>query len=205
MPTVFRHGLTTENERSQYIGWTNSSLSEQGRRETKVTAQKLSGWQPDRIISSDLLRCKQTSELLFPHQEIETLKAFREMNFGKFEEKTYEELKEQADYQQWLNDIFQVKPPNGESFHDFSTRVKKGMIEITHSLREKDQDIVFVVHGGVVRLLLSIYVDSDQSFFDWQIPNSQGYKLCWKDKANFRRGERCISLSVVPLMASENG
>ena len=111
----------------------------------------------------------------------------------------------QKDYQLWLNDIFQLSPPGGESFDVFSERVKKGMVEITQSLSTEVNDLVLVVHGGVLRLLLSTYVASSKKFFDWKIPNSQGYQLTWENKESFRRLEKCISLSEVPSTAKGNG
>lgn len=203
--TIFRHGLTLENEKSQYLGWTDAPLSKQGRKDTEKIARLLDGWQADQIITSDLLRCQETSGLLFPNQDFQTNQALREMNFGSFEGKTYGELKNQKDYQLWLDDIFQLSPPGGESFDVFSERVKKGMVEITQSLSTEVNDLVLVVHGGVLRLLLSTYVASSKKFFDWKIPNSQGYQLTWENKESFRRLEKCISLSEVPSTAKGNG
>lgn len=203
--TIFRHGLTLENEKSQYLGWTDAPLSKQGRKDTEKTARLLDGWQADQIITSDLLRCQETSALLFPNRAFQTSQSLREMNFGRFEGKTYGELKNQKDYQLWLDDIFQLSPPGGESFDVFSERVKKGMVEITQSLSTEVNDLVLVVHGGVLRLLLSTYVASSKKFFDWKIPNSQGYQLTWENKESFRRLEKCISLSEVPSMAKGNG
>lgn len=203
--TIFRHGLTVENENSQYLGWTDAPLSERGRGKTREIGEQLAGWKPDQIISSDLLRCRETVALLFPHQEFCTMPAFREMNFGNFEGKTYEDLKNQRDYQLWLDDIFNVILPGGESFKVFFERINQGMNELSSTLLINQRDIVLVTHGGVIRLLLSKYVDSDKTFFDWEIPNSQGYQLTWDSMTAFRRLEKCTSLSVVPLMAKENG
>lgn len=202
--TIFRHGLTLENEKRQYLGWTDAPLSEKGRKETQAIAQLLAGWQPDLLVSSDLVRCQETTKLLFANQPFSTSTAFREMNFGEFEGKTYQQLKNQPKYQLWLADMFHTHVPGGESFGDFSRRVDEGMRDLANNGLEK-RDLVLVTHGGVMRLLLSQYVQTNRTFFDWDIPNSYGYQLVWENKESFRRLEKCTSLSVVPSTAKEDG
>lgn len=202
--TIFRHGLTLENEKRQYLGWTDAPLSEEGLKETQAIAQLLAGWQPDLLVSSDLVRCQETTKLLFANQPFSTSTAFREMNFGEFEGKTYQQLKNQPKYQLWLADMFRTHVPGGESFGDFSRRVDEGMRDLANNGLEK-RDLVLVTHGGVMRLLLSQYVQTNRTFFDWDIPNSYGYQLVWENKESFRRLDKCTSLSVVPSTAKEDG
>lgn len=203
--TLFRHGLTLENEKKQYLGWTDTSLSQKGQLETKEVADKLNYFRPDKIISSDLIRCQETAALLFVDQSFYRMADFREMHFGVFEVKTYQQLKDQKPYQDWLNSSFEQSPPAGESFEVFSNRVLLGMEKLIDLLEDEDEEIVMVTHGGVIRLLLSKFVRSDNRFFDWEVPNSQGYQLNWENKKSFRRLDKCKSLSVVPSMAKVNG
>ena len=41
------------------------------------------------------------------------------MNWGRFEGKTYEQLKEETSYQKWLNNPMEAPVPEGESYPDF--------------------------------------------------------------------------------------
>ncbi len=202
--TVFRHGLTLENERKQYIGWTDSALSEKGRIQTAEVAQTLTSFTPTNILTSDLRRCTETATILFPGQPIQKSKDFREMHFGAFEQKSYAGLKDKKTYQDWIADPFHTRPEGGESFQAFATRVWRGMEKVTQE-DSLAKYLTMVVHGGVIRVLLSRLVTSDNHFFDWDIPTSRGFQLTWKTQESFRRLERCTSLSVVPSMAKETG
>src|SRR5690625_3524568 len=87
--TFIRHGLTTYNEQRRYIGSTNLPLSTRGR--ASIQQQQL---QPNTIIiTSDLRRSIETASILYPNEEITPLSSIREMDFGKWEGKTYDELK----------------------------------------------------------------------------------------------------------------
>lgn len=203
--TLFRHGLTNANKKKQYLGWTDAPLSQQGKLETIKVAEKLNDLSLDKVITSDLIRCQQTAKLLFPRKNMIKIADLREMNFGVFEEKTYEDLKNNKSYQKWLDSAFKIAPENGESFELFSKRVLTGLKKAIEILDENDRELVIISHGGVIRLLLSKFVQSEKEFFDWKIPNSQGYQLKWENKDSFRRLEKCKSLSVVPTMEKGNG
>ncbi len=80
--TLLRHGLTEANERKEYLGWTDSPLSEQGSDGNQQLKDSFRAY--ELIISSDLQRCVDTTQLLFPEVPIQTNPAFREMNWGMF-------------------------------------------------------------------------------------------------------------------------
>ena len=89
-----RHGITVGNERKLYYGATDVSLSDRGMDILKELAAK--GVYPDsddaEYYTSGMLRTEQTFKILYgdkPHTKIGNL---RELNFGKFEMKTYNEL-----------------------------------------------------------------------------------------------------------------
>ncbi|MDN6196065.1 MAG: histidine phosphatase family protein [Atopostipes suicloacalis] len=203
--TLFRHGLTRENEKRQYLGWTNAPLSRKGKLETKELAKKLKGVNPDKIITSDLIRCQQTTNLLFPNRKSLKMSDFREMHFGDFEGKSYAELKKKEEYQDWLNSSFKLSPANGESFSIFADRIEEGLAKVIDLLEPEDMNYLLVSHAGVIRFLLSNLVNSEKEFFDWQVPHGRGYQLNWENIKSFRRLEKCKSLSVVPSMEKRNG
>lgn len=203
--TIFRHGLTIENEKRQYLGWTDAALSARGVSESLSVAGQIKAMSPDKLITSDLIRCRQTAKLLFPSENQIEMEDFREMNFGEFEGKSYGDLKNNKSYQEWLDSAFKIPPINGESFDFFSNRIWNGMKKALDILDEEDRELVIMSHGGVIRLLLSRLVESGKEFFDWNIPNSQAYQLKWENIESFRRLEKCKSLSVVPSMEKING
>nr|WP_251009455.1 histidine phosphatase family protein [Bacillus sp. ISL-39] len=190
--------MTEENKRQAYLGWTDSPL---------VALQNFPEI-PDsfgQIYSSDLGRCRETANVLFPKAVAEIVPELREINFGDWEGKTYEELRNEEKYKKWLSEPFKISPPNGESFDAFTHRVEKGWEKITRNMVGLQINTAAVVtHGGVIRYLLTVYAPEEKDFWEWSIPYGRGYQLTWS-REGLRRGERCISLQEVPLMANQTG
>ena len=195
---LFRHGVTEENKRKAYLGWNDSPLC-------PVSHPISFSENYQCYFSSDLQRCVGTAERIFPTTSPHLLKELREMNFGKWEGKTYEDLKENSLYRQWLADPHTHCPPDGESFHEFTTRVDSGWAKITEEiLTSTVESCAVITHGGVIRYLLSRFSPLPKEFWAWSVNHDQGYKLIF-ERESLRRGERCILLLEVPLTASEPG
>ncbi|MGJ9457779.1 histidine phosphatase family protein [Oceanobacillus sp. CF4.6] len=201
--TLFRHGLTEENKRKAYLGWNDSPLC-------KEAIQILSNYtfnpqSYDLFVSSDLQRCLSTMEFLFSNVTPVIFTELREINFGTFQGKTYEELKDVKEYQQWINNIFSDSPPCGESFEQFTVRVWKGWDRLVDLILQQDSKRCFIVtHGGVIRYLLSSFSLIEKEFWEWNIPHGTGYVLQF-NREQLRRREHCISLQEVLLMGNGHG
>ncbi|MED4906065.1 histidine phosphatase family protein [Parageobacillus thermoglucosidasius] len=204
--TLIRHGMTPENQARRYIGHTDVPLAEQEK--TRLLQADLPLFKPvDLLVSSDLLRCKQTRELLFRNYgggKYEMVQ-WREMHFGDWEGKTFLELKEIKEYRQWLSSPLAVAPPNGESYQAFCQRVEEAL-EQTVLLAEQAnaEHVAVVTHGGPIRCILERYAPQERPFWEWTVPFGGGFTLQstlerWKEK------KRCISLSEVLFKESENG
>jgi alpha-ribazole phosphatase len=204
--TFIRHGMTPENEARRYIGHTDVPLA--GQEKTRLLQADLQFFKPvNLLVSSDLLRCRQTCERLFRNYcgakcEMEQ---WREINFGDWEGKTFPELKEIKEYQQWLHSPFSVAPPNGESYKAFCRRVEEAL-EQTILLAEQTnaRHVAVVTHGGPIRYVLERYAPVERPFWEWAVPFAGGFTLQstlerWKEK------KRCISLSEVLFKENENG
>jgi alpha-ribazole phosphatase len=204
--TFIRHGMTPENEARRYTGHTDVPLAEQEK--TRLLKAGLQLFEPvDLLVSSDLLRCRQTRELLFRNSDVPKyeMKQWREINFGDWEGKTFQELKEIKEYQQWLHSPFSIAPPNGESYQAFCQRVEEAL-EQTILLAEQTnaKRAAVVTHGGPIRYVLERYAPVERPFWEWMVPFGGGHTLQstierWKEK------KRCISLSEVLFKENENG
>jgi alpha-ribazole phosphatase len=195
---LFRHGLTEENKRRAYLGWNDSPLCPESMR--LRTSNRY-----EHYFSSDLQRCISTAILLFQNKSLTILQELREMNFGEWEGKTYDDLKEDKLYEKWLSNPLFSSPPGGESFQTFTKRVDTGWKFISqHIISDNHKSGAIVTHGGVIRYLLSKLAPEQRDFWSWQTSHNQGYELTF-DREALRRGERYISLLDVPLMANENG
>ncbi|MDP4551640.1 histidine phosphatase family protein [Alkalihalobacillus macyae] len=197
--TLFRHGVTEDNRRGAYIGWTNSRLSDE------ATFPEVNEDDYDLIWMSDLDRCTETAERLFPSKEKMKNEAFREMHFGEWEGKTYAELEYEDRYRRWISDPLTVSPPGGESFKEFGERVDKAFDSVIDQVKQTpNRSAAIVTHGGVIRYLLSKYAPIERSFWEWHVQHGTGVSLEWK-RSEWRRGARCISLREVPITAKPNG
>ncbi|MFY4773592.1 histidine phosphatase family protein [Metabacillus sp. RGM 3146] len=197
---LFRHGLTERNKQHAYSGWGDISLSKEGIDALKSTSL----FEPDLLFSSDLKRCEETAAILFPGYHLTFIPEFREMNFGDWEGRTYEELKEDLTYLKWLDDPAAAKPPNGESMVEFSLRVKHAWSLIKKAVLPENQRIVIITHGGPIRQLLSMLSIEKKAFWEWELPPASGYELIF-DRETFGRNETCTSLQVEPITAKANG
>jgi len=199
---LFRHGLTAENERKAYIGWTDAPLSENGRDKLQDKGRPIPKY--EWICTSDLVRAKETAAYWFPDQKLWGKACFREMNFGDWEGRTYEELKSLPDYRHWLNAPFEVSATNGESFKELAQRVEEGWESLMKRV-EQHHRIAIVTHGGVIRYLLSAYGAEKKNFWEYTIQPGEGMELIWSRKESFRRKERCTLLQEVAFTGKKAG
>ena len=170
---LIRHGRTEANEKWLYCGSTDLFLSEKGAEDLKDISYDVP---KDTIfITSGMKRTEQTLKILFgdvPHRIDER---FREVDFGIFEMKSYESLKEQADYQAWISgDNEKNVPPNGESGEQMKTRVLEGLLD----LKKEVPPVVLVCHGGVIAAIMEhLYPNENRNRYQWQPKPGHGYLL----------------------------
>jgi alpha-ribazole phosphatase len=163
--TLIRHSITESNKKCIYSGGkTDSPLCEDGIKLAKVKCDLT----VKKIYSSPMKRCLHTAELMFPNAEITIVEDFREINFGDFEGKNFEELKNDKNYNDWVNSNCETAPPNGENLLDFNSRVRKAFDTIRYS----ENNIIIVAHAGTIMSIMS-YLCPDKSYFDYNIGNCE--------------------------------
>ncbi|ARF17946.1 histidine phosphatase family protein [Sporosarcina ureae] len=185
---LIRHLKTTTNAQKVYCGWTDSGLvSEEGEAiDFPVPVQQVTG--------SDLSRTRQTAAIYFPNINFTADPRWRECNFGDFEEQTYDQLKNDPDYRNWLDDAWNTPPRNGETLQQVKSRVLEALAELPN-------DAVVVTHGGVIRVVLDTFAQDNRSFWDWDVTNGSIWQLEWASAEEFKEGKPCTSLSEVPITA----
>ncbi len=199
--TLLRHGLTEPNKRRAYVGASDPPLCLEDKTEIERLRNSLT--ERTEVFSSDLTRCLETAKLLFPAHDLIEMPEFREIHFGVWEGKTYEDLKDDHDYQSWLQQPFSQQPPGGESFSIFSERIEMGWKKLRKEAVSV-RNITVVTHGGVIRYLLTVLAPEPKQFWEWEVPHATGYELIWTGK-KWRNGERCTLLRAVPTMEKQNG
>ncbi|MCL2202434.1 MAG: histidine phosphatase family protein [Defluviitaleaceae bacterium] len=173
---LIRHGKTPANEQKLYCGATDLPLSDAGIIELVELKEK--GIYPkcaDFYFTSGLMRTEQTLDLLYGSVPRVAIPQLAEFNFGSFEMKSYEMLKEQDDYQAWITDeAGGVSCPGGENRQDFTRRVLQGFEMLT----EKWQGDLFVVcHGGVIVSIMAHLFPNTKNFYEWQPQPGRGYSI----------------------------
>ena len=165
-----RHGETKGNLEKRYIGSTDEPLCNIGIQ--NISDLNISEY--DVIISSPLIRCLQTAEILFPNNDIRIENNFRECDFGDFEGKNFLELQFDPAYQTWINNQGLSSFPNGEKPTLFRERCCLAFQENIHKYSEFHK-IAFVVHGGTIMSILSEFAVPHKDYFDWLTPNGHGW------------------------------
>ena len=193
--TWIRHGMTRANEEHRYLGKTDEPLSEKGIRFLQEKKKKSFFNAPEFLYASPMKRCVQTAEILFRRKPV-LIPEWKEMDFGQFEGKNYEELKDNPDYQKWIDSNGTLPFPGGEPREQFIRRSMEGfdrmMSDIliksekntriqngteTQDLKnncETEIPVVAVVHGGTIMAVLSSFTGGE--YFDFQVKNGEGYE-----------------------------
>ena len=176
---MIRHGKTRSNEEHRYLGRTDESLSKNGIEEIK---KKRKGYPPCSLVYvSPMKRCLETADLIHPHVELHKIEEWREMDFGRFERKNYEELKDDPYYQKWIDSHASLPFPEGESREEFNHRSILGFQKMMKELEEKkEKKAMMVVHGGTIMAVCAYLTGKE--YFDFQVKNAEGYvcRLCKK-------------------------
>lgn len=152
---LIRHGITQGNLDGKYIGQTDLSLCPDGRRQIEEFAASDLYPEVGKVYSSPLARCLETAEIIYPEHTLMVVDKLEEMNFGDFEGKTQDQLKDLGAYTEWIKGGRDAAPPNGEKYGDFMLRCVEGLGEIFFDMMDKQ---IFraacVTHAGVITGLL---------------------------------------------------
>jgi len=205
---LLRHGKTLANEKKLYCGHTDLPLSENGKLELiALKSQNIYPSAADIFFTSGLIRTGQTLDILYgqsenkaasvhlsggsqditPHETCAFLQrrtavpAIAEYNFGQFEMKSYEDLKEQDDYQAWITDeTGDVPCPGGESKNQVQKRVMEGYFHITEVMRQAGHKSAIVAcHGGTIVSIMEHLFPNTKNFYEWQPQPGRGYSLTY--------------------------
>lgn len=103
--------------------------------------------QPELVYCSDLIRCKRLADALYAEYELEP--RLREMNFGDWELKPWNDISTEA-ITQWSNDLKTYAPTNGENLQQLYNRIEIFLNDLRKKNAEK---VVLITHAGVIRCI----------------------------------------------------
>ena len=196
MEVIFiRHLATPGNEKRQYIGRTDEPLSDRAVtafRKQQAGLEAVPYPQIQRLTASTMKRCVRTAELIWPGVPVRVDPLLRECDFGRFEGKTYEDLKDEPAYIRWMESGGMTEFPEGESQETFRARCELGVRKwIRRWIEEGADRAAFAVHGGTIMAALSRLAEGEHSFYDWQAGNGCGYRAR-ADEDEWRAGTEIL-------------
>src|SRR5262249_54263793 len=91
---LVRHGLTAYLADGRYQGWSNPPLNVEGKKQIRQIAPRFVSQNPQIIFCSPLKRARQSADILNKKLNLEIIEdgRIKEMSFGKWEGKTYDEI-----------------------------------------------------------------------------------------------------------------
>jgi len=151
--SILRHGHSLRNAKNIISSWPekfHSPLTEKGKKEVAACAKKMG--KVDLIFSSDLLRTKQTAQIVSLETGAKIIfdKRIRELDMGELNGKPVERAGKFWDKEQKLSKIdyylkrFEVKAPGGENWLDAKKRMYGFLKEINEKYKKKN--IVIISH-----------------------------------------------------------
>lgn len=171
-----RHGATKGNREYRYVGRTDEEILPEEWNALKEKGAELG--QMDGVFVSPYLRCIQSAKALFglEEQELEIVEDLREMDFGAFEYKNYQELNGNPDYQRFIDSGGTIAFPEGEEPEAFKERCKEAFEKCMERAHDRKwEKVAFVVHGGTIMAILETYGLPKQDYFDYQVKNGNGF------------------------------
>ena len=174
--TLIRHGITHGNKYGLYYGATDLPLLEEGIAELRQ--RKLTHIYPEAPIyyTSPLQRTQQTLREIYGDVSFTVVDGFREMNFGDFEMRTVEDLRQDPAFLAWSDSMSDNCCPNGESF----AGVQRRALAAVEPLLAAGEDAVCVIHGGVIACMMFHWFPG-KAFEDWMLHPGTGWQVTVED------------------------
>ena len=153
---LVRHGQVEGHGEPRYNGQTDVALTDLGREQYHILKERLSENPVSACYTSDLTRCRTGAEIICRQFGIEPVPRteLREVNIGVWEGLTWQQIQSRwpEEWKARLADLVNYRVPEGENLLDVNARVIPILKEALQ--RHTGQEILFVAHGGVNRIIL---------------------------------------------------
>ena len=166
---ILRHGEAHSNVKGFVSSWpekVDNPLTERGVEQAEEAGEKLLGEDIDLVFSSDVLRCKQTAEIVTGQIKVEPKydERLREIDFGIFNGKPVADF---VGHFKSRDERINGKAPKGESYGDILKRVKNFLDEMEETYEGKKilvishQAPLFILEG----VLLGYSLEESVNYF----------------------------------------
>jgi len=147
---LVRHGETEGESSIRYHGANDVALSDEGRAQVRAAARRIGDVAFDLHLASSLSRAAESARIIRPGHDIELDDDLREIDFGRWEGLTREEIRtidpelEEA----WRREKSGFDFPEGETRAAFRARVDRAL---ARAFARDVERLLVVAHRGVVR------------------------------------------------------
>ena len=185
MLVLLRHAWSQDQEENRLSGQSNCPLSARGMEQAVEVAVDLSKYEFDAIVSSDLIRCVDTTNPIMSHNlhvvpSLTYAEELRERSGGNLEGMLYTDIRQEIPpkkYKLWERDYFEPTPM-GESLKDVEDRVIPYMKEYVFPLVNEGKNVLVVSHEDVIKTIIGFIKGSDESHIvSLRIENAMPYIL----------------------------
>ena len=173
--TLIRHGQTEGSINDLYYGAADIPVLPESLAELHENAARYPT--AKRYFTSGMLRTEQTFRAIYGDVPHMVLPGLREMDFGDFEMRSYEQMKDDPAFQHWMTDSEHLPCPNGESAPQTTARNLKAM----ETGLAEDSDAVCVIHGGVIAGFMMTWFGGLR--VDWYRKAGTGYQVTFENGA----------------------
>jgi broad specificity phosphatase PhoE len=146
-----RHGETDWNSERRWQGHADRPLNERGREQARALAAELAGRSIDAIYTSDLVRARETAEIVAAQLGLEVRidAGLREVDVGTWSGLAHGEIEvnDPAGFGRWQDGGKGWE--GGESYEEMGERVVAAMLGIAS--RHRGETVLVVSHGGSIR------------------------------------------------------
>lgn len=194
-----RHGITEGIINKWYYGSADLPLTDEGYEALReLMAEGIYPPLGDAdCYTSGMLRADQTLKVIYGNVPFKTIPLLREMNFGSWECKTFNELQKEPEYEEWINNkegSFTF-PGGGDSVISFNERIQKGLKELcgyqrlkelSHRHSGKDAVSILVCHGGTIASAMEGWFPGErENFWQWIPATGRGFTVEFKESEPF--------------------
>ena len=155
---LVRHGETDWNKARKLQGWKDIPLNRIGKEQALKLSDELKDIKFDAIFSSDLLRAKETAEIIAKRRKliVKTSELLRERRLGKLEGSKFEKFRDEFFSAYKSNSPKEIlnfeEKYDLEKLPEFMQKVIVFIKEVALAYRNKK--VLMVTHGGTMRMIL---------------------------------------------------
>lgn len=164
---LIRHAATTASSEDRFAGSSNVPLSDAGRNQAVLLAQRLRSHPPAAIYCSPLARTVETATIIGrPHgMTSQARDGLREIDHGHWEGKSRAEVQESHpdEIAAWDEDPFGYAPPGGETGMSVMARALPTIREIVAN--HPNQTVYVVSHKATNRIIIGYYLGIEMRGF----------------------------------------